>query len=155
MDITASQYFLEKGLYYIKNFEFDQGDHRNKFLLVLAIDNGDMIYCLTTSQHIEKLPTSSRRHGCRKVKFNQFYYIPPTVSLGSDGFKFDTKTVIFFQNNIHKKNLTDLDKYSNIDRCEFKTQLIDTEYKEILGCILSSDHCPIGCQGTLNKRLTG
>ena len=111
-----------------------------------------IIFCLTTSKRVNTIPIEYRKYGCRKIKYNQFYFIPISVSLGSEGFNFEVDTIIFFQRNIRKKNITGLDQYIGHNKCEFKTQLTNEEFKSILGCILSSNHCPIGCEGILNNR---
>lgn len=158
MEVPAKAYFDEGCLYYINDFEFDDGggkEKRNKYVLVLAKDDSSIIFCLTTTTDVDSLAAEYKLHGCKFHKINkrfQFYYFPPTVEIGSEKFKFDLETIISFQNNIRKKAPADLDKYVSKKGCGFTTKLSKDELKPILGCILSSYHCPIGCEGLLNNR---
>jgi hypothetical protein len=159
MEVPAKAYFHEGCLYYINDFEFDDGggkEKRNKYVLVLAKDDKSIVFCLTTTTDVSSLPSEYKLLGCRFHKINkrfQFYYFPPTIEIGSEKFKFESETIISFQTNIRRKAFNDLDRYVGKDGCEFKTQLSKDELKPILGCILSSYHCPIGCESLLNNRL--
>ena len=91
----------------------------------------------------------------RRLLFhNQPLWLRPHVWMNINLFDelLNLETIISFQNNIRKKAPADLDKYVSKKGCGFTTKLSKDELKPILGCILSSYHCTIGCEGLLNNR---
>lgn len=134
----------------IKDYVFDDGTIRDKYLIILHKDgqNSIIIHSLTTSKR-KFMPTSDEQFGCNVHKPNAlisipYFYFPENKILDSgSGFFFDIDTYIFFQNNTTQVAINAIEKYNaqpfgliNLGK------LSEYDMKRLIKCIVKSDLVP-------------
>lgn len=138
--------FAPGNLIRIKNFQFEDGNTRDKYLFVLLRnkDSAYIISSLTTSQN--KLNVSASGSGCYfDQRTSTYYHFPAGEILGDGDFFFDKETYIFFKENVRKIDIVDLVRYINpADPFAVAkiTTLKNEELKKLLQCVVSSIFTP-------------
>jgi uncharacterized phage-associated protein len=95
--------FASGNLIRIKDFQFEDGSARDKYLFVLLRnDRGAyVISSLTTSQN--KLNVTASRSECyHDSRTSTYYHFPAGEVLGDGNFSFDKETYVFFRENVRK-----------------------------------------------------
>lgn len=159
MDLPQKLIFNLGDIYFIKNYEFeDGGTPTDKLLIVLHKgENKDVMYLtftLTTSQLDNAGITGIYRNdGCTVLTESpklHFFFFKQGKIVGIDNFSFDTDTVIIFQNNIRYRPLEHFEKYSHSNHSlDYKGTFNDEILNEIIECALNSKHIP----GKLESKL--
>lgn len=142
MSLSKRFPFCEQCLYYIEDFKFESGAVRNKYLLVLAIERGQIIYSLTSNSFADQIDLHFKKYGCRKQEYKEFFYIPKSHQVGTNNYQFPKETAISFRNNIVEKEMVDLNKYISKNKSEYIAQVTINLYRDIIGCMLSGMQCP-------------
>jgi hypothetical protein len=141
---------FEKGtILRIKDYVFEDGTSKDKYLIILHKDNQStiVIHSLTTSK--KKNTNPDAQFGCNTYKKDDFvtipyFYFPQDHVLDSDtGFYFDVDTYIFFLNNTTKVEISALKVYDNqpFGLVELG-KLDDYNIKRLIKCISKSDFVP-------------
>jgi hypothetical protein len=132
----------------IKDFQFEDGSIRDKYLIVLFRNDEAtfIIHTLTTSKN--NLNLLSKQHGCNVQTHNNhaipYFFFPENHVLDAvSGFYFDVDTYIFFLNNITKVPIEAFKRYdSDVFSLIELAQLNTFELKRLLKCILKSSFVP-------------
>ena len=138
--------FLPGNLVRIKDFQFENGTSRDKYLFVLLRNDSEayVISSLTTSQN--KLNVSATKSGCYlDARLSTYYHFPAGEIVGDGNFSFDKETYIFFKENVRKVEVSDLTKYvSSTDPFAVApiTTLKTDELKKLLQCVVNSTFTP-------------
>lgn len=142
---------FEKGeILRIKDYVFNDGTIRDKYLIVLHKDsqNAIIIHSLTTSKR-KFTPANDGQFGCNIHKPNAFisipyFYFPENKILDTDsGFFFDVDTYIFFQNNTTQVPITAIEKYNSQPFGLINLgKLNEYDMKRLIKCIVQSDLVP-------------
>jgi hypothetical protein len=150
----------EKGsIIRIKDYVFEDGTKRDKYLIVLDKDNQTalIIHSLTTSKL--KFTPNKLFFGCNIYQKNEYFsipyfYFPKEQILDIEsGFFFDIDTYIFFQNNTTKVEISMIEQYNTQPFgliCLGK--LSDYDMKRLIKCILKSDLVPNNIKETLKMQ---
>lgn len=138
--------FLPGNLVRIKDFQFEDGSSRDKYLFVLLRD-GAVAYIITslaTSQN--KLNVAATKSGCyydRRV--STYYHFPAGEVIGTGDFYFDKETYIFFRDNVRKIPVTELSQYGSPTdpfAIAHVATLSNEDLKKLLQCIVTSTFTP-------------
>lgn len=138
--------FLAGNLVRIKDFQFDTGNSRDKYMFVLLQNEDDayVISSLTTSQN--KLNLSATRTGCYlHGRFSTYYHFPAGEIIGTGNFSFDKDTYIIFKDNVRKISVNVLDGYISATdpfAAAHITTLRTEELKKLLHCVVTSTFTP-------------
>lgn len=138
--------FAPGNLVRIKDFQFEDGSTRDKYLFVLLRNDGGayVISSLTTSQN--KLNVSARRIGCYfDSRISTYYHFPAGEVLGDGNFSFDKETYIFFKENVRKLDVETLTRYGDPTdpfAVAHITTLNNEELKKLLQCVVTSTFTP-------------
>ena len=138
--------FLPGNLVRIKDFQFEDGNSRDKYLFVLLRDGtaAYVISSLATSQN--KINVSATKSGCYyDPRISTYYHFPAGEVIGTGDFYFDKETYIFFRNNVRKIPVADLNQYvSSTDPFAIAhvATLRDEELKRLLQCVVTSTFTP-------------
>jgi len=135
--------FVPKNILYIKDYQFEDGSQKPKFLIVLGVIEGELciLQAITTSQD-KTVPDNLIQHGCTNLELDRlsFYVFEKDKVVGvkpnGSNFGFIKHTFIFFQTNISKESLLNFLKYK--DSIGIFATLSDAEYKNLLHCIVQS-----------------
>lgn len=145
--------FAPGNLVRIKDFQFEDGSTRDKYLFVLLRNDGGayVISSLTTSQN--KMNVSTTGSGCYyDIRTSTYYHFAAGEVIGNGNFSFDKETYIFFRENIRKIEVADLMNYANtVDPFAVTqiTTLKNEELKKLLQCVVSSTFTPLGVKEEL------
>ncbi|MDX2278113.1 MAG: hypothetical protein NW218_00935 [Saprospiraceae bacterium] len=138
--------FAPGNLVRIKDFQFEDGSTRDKYLFVL-LRNDDGVYVissLATSQN--KMNVSAIRSGCYyDTRISTYYHFPAGEVFGDGNFSFDKETYIFFRENVRKIEVADLTSYTSITdpfAVASITTLKNEELKKLLHCVVTSTFTP-------------
>lgn len=110
-----SDVFAPGNLIRIRDFQFENGNTRDKYLFVLLRNDGAtyVISSLTTSQN--KLNVSATRSGCYyDYRTSTYFHFPAGEVLGDGNFSFDKETYIFFRENVRRIETADLASYASV-----------------------------------------
>lgn len=138
--------FLPGNLVRIKDFQFEDGSSRNKYLFILLRDGTTayVISSLATSQN--KLNVAATKSGCyHHPRLSTYYHFPAGEVIGTGDFYFDKETYIFFRDNVRKIPVTELSQYgSTIDPFAIAhvATLSTEELKKLLNCVVTSTFTP-------------
>lgn len=138
--------FLPGNLVRIKDFQFEDGTLRDKYLFVLLRNDiaAYVISSFTTSQN--KLNVTATKSGCYfDARISTYYHFPAGEIVGNDNFYFDKETYIFFRENVRKLLISDLIKYASATdpfAVASITTLKTEEFKKLLQCIVNSTFTP-------------
>lgn len=132
----------------IKDYQFEDGSIRDKYLIVLFKHNQEafIIQTLTTSRN--NLNLVAKQHGCNVQKHNNYsipyFFFPENYVIDTiSGFYFDVDTFIFFLNNITKVPIEAFNRYEvAIFSIIELAQLNPSELKRLLKCVLKSSFVP-------------
>lgn len=128
----------------IKNYEFEDGSTKDKYLIILLAnpDAAYVIHTLTTSRN--KLGVTSFKRGCSVHHQTVPYYcFPAGEIIDEDGFFFDVDTLILFRDNIRKVPIPSFEKYDEAPFGLIRLATLSTEeLKRMLKCILKSKFVP-------------
>ncbi len=132
----------------IRDYQFQDGSTRDKYLIVLFRNSVEtfIIHTLMTSKN--NLNLLSKQHGCNVQKHNNnaipYFFFPENHILDAvSGFYFDVDTYIFFLNNITKVPIEALERYDiDIFSMVELAQLNSNELKRLLKCVLKSPFIP-------------
>jgi len=141
--------FSPPNILLIKNFDFQRPGSvsKDKFIIVLLQIGPDAVIApLTTSQiKFNELYKTTR---CIIDVANNvhWYYIPKSIIIGQNGFRFIKDTYVHIHpSNLKKRSLSDLmARYEKIGAVEVKDKLTDAEYSDFLYCAYKSKHIPFG-----------
>lgn len=145
--------FAPGNLVRIKDFQFEDGSTRDKYLFVLLRNDGGayVISSLTTSQN--KLNVSATGSGCyHDPRTSTYYHFPAGEVFGDGNFSFDKETYIFFRENVRKIEVADLTSYASATdpfAVASITTLKNEELKKLLQCVVSSTFTPEGLKAEL------
>lgn len=129
----------------VKDYEFEDGSTRDKYLIVLFRNNTEayIINSLVTSKN--KLHLSGLQHGCNVSEHNglkiPYFFFPENIVLDTaTGFFFDMDSFVFFRTNVFKASIAQLlQKYSNTPFGIIELGNLGTsELKRLLKCLLKS-----------------
>ena len=98
----------------IKDFQFEDGTSRDKYLLVLIRNDSAayVISSLATSRN--KFNLGATKSGCYfDVRLSTYYHFPANEIVGDGDFYFDKETYIFFRENVRKIPLAELHQYAS------------------------------------------
>jgi hypothetical protein len=148
--------FLPGNLVRIKEFQFEDGSTRDKYLFVLLRNDKDTAYVissLTTSQN--KLNVNATKIGCyHDYRTSTYYHFPAGEVFGDGNFSFDKETYIFFLGIVRKIEVADLTKYAS-SKDPFAVTSITTlktdGLKKLLQCVVSSTFTPNDLKTELSK----
>lgn len=138
--------FAPGNLVRIKDFQFEDGSTRDKYLFVLLRNDGGayVISSLTTSQN--KMKVSATRSGCyHDPRISTYYHFPAGEVFGDGNFSFDKETYIFFRENVRKIEVAHFTGYADATdpfAVVSITTLKNEELKKLLQCIVSSTFTP-------------
>ena len=138
--------FLPGNLIRIKDFEFEDGTVRDKYLFVLLRNNfaAYVISSFTTSRN--KLSVSATKSGCYfDSRVSTYYHFPAGEVIGTGNFSFDKETYIFFRENVRKFLVSDLSEYGSVAdpfAIAHVATLHDMELKKFLQCVVTSKFTP-------------
>lgn len=138
--------FAPGNLVRIKDFQFEDGNTRDKYLFVLLRNDGGayVISSLTTSRN--KLNVTATRCGCyHDSRTSTYYHFPAGEVLGDGNFSFDKETYIFFRENVRKLEVADLTNYASATdpfAVVSITTLKNEELKKLLQCVVTSTFTP-------------
>jgi len=138
--------FTPGNLIRIKDFKFEDGNTRDKYMFVLLRNDGGayVISSLTTSQN--KLNVSAIGSGCYyDARISTYYHFSAGEVLGDGDFYFDKDTYIFFRENIRRIEVAALDVYvsaTNQLAAAHITTLKKEELKWLLQCVINSKFTP-------------
>jgi hypothetical protein len=148
--------FYPGNLLRIKNFQFEDGNTRDKYLFVLFRNDEGIAYvisALTTSRN--KLDVKATKIGCYfDQKISTYFHFPAGEVFGDGNFSFDKETYIFFRSNVQRIELADLIKYaSSTDPFAIAhiTTLMSDELKKLLACVTNSAFVPQDLKIELHK----
>lgn len=144
--------FESGALVRIQDYEFEDGSTRDKYLIVLLLnqEKAYIIHTLTTSRN--NVGVSQTQRGCsvHEGKF-PYYFFPAGVAIDESGYYFDKDTFIFFKNNVHKVDLAAFAKYDVPPFGLLRLATLSTsELKRLLKCILKSKFIPLNLKQELN-----
>lgn len=145
--------FAPGNLVRIKDFQFEDGNTRDKYLFVLLRNDGGayVISSLATSQN--KMNASATGSGCyHDPRISTYYHFPAGEVFGDGNFSFDRETYIFFRENVRKLKVADLMSYASTTdpfAVAFITTLKNEELKKLLQCVVSSTFTPEGLKAEL------
>jgi hypothetical protein len=128
----------------IKDFQFDDGSIRDKYLIVLFRDNERVFIVQTLTTSKNNLNLVSKQHGCNVQTYNNrqipYFFFPESYVLDTvSGFYFDTDTYVFFSNNTTKVPIAAFNRYDvGIFSIVELAQLNPSELKRLLKCVLKS-----------------
>ncbi len=140
-----TELFSPKNILLVENYVFDNGEKKDKLLIVL--DNLQEELCilqvLTTSQD-KFIPDNKIKHGCVNDNLSNlsFFVFEKDIEVGfcnpntEKNFSFKKNTFVIFQNNISKKNT--LDFLQNQNEIQHLATLSDEIYKSLISCISKS-----------------
>lgn len=146
-------FFAPGNLIRIKDFQFEDGSTRDKYLFVLLRNDGGayVISSLATSRN--KLNVTATRSGCyHDLRISTYFHFPAGEVLGDGNFSFEKETYIFFRENVRKLEVADLTSYvSATDPFAVAsiTTLKNEELKKLLQCVVSSTFTPEGLKAEL------
>ena len=138
--------FAPGNLIRIKDFQFENGNTRDKYLFVLLRNDGAayVISSLTTSRN--NLNVNATRSGCyHDSRTSTYYHFSAGEALGDGNFSFDKETYVFFRENVRKLELADLTNYASATdpfAVAAITTLKNEELKKLLQCVVSSTFTP-------------
>lgn len=138
--------FAPGNLVRIKDFQFEDGNTRDKYLFVLLRNDGGayVISSLTTSRN--KMNVSATRTGCyHDSRTSTYYHFPAGEVFGDGNFSFDKETYIFFRENVRKLEVADITNYTSANdpfAVAQITTLKNEELKKLLQCVVSSTFTP-------------
>jgi hypothetical protein len=140
--------FSEGAIVRIKDYIFEDGTTRDKYLIVLYKNNLEaiIIHALTTSK--QKFTVEREFSGCHIYKKGNIaipYYLFPENKILDDEsqFFFDVDTYVFFLNNTTFAKIEDLQKYDNQPFGLIELgKLSAFELGRLIKCILKSDFVP-------------
>lgn len=141
-----SDVFAPGNLIRIKDFQFENGNTRDKYLFVLLRNDGAayVISSLTTSRN--KLNVNATRIGCyHDSRTSTYFHFPAGEVLGDGNFSFDKETYIFFKDNIFKTDVANLTNYTSTTDPFAVTQITtlkSEELKKLLQCVVCSTFTP-------------
>jgi hypothetical protein len=146
--------FFPGHLVRVKDYLFEDGTTRDKYLLVLLRNEQSLyiLHSLTTSQN--KFNLSASKIGCyHHPKLSTYFHFPAKEVFGNGNFYFDKETYILFSNNIRKVELADLLALheGNLDPFTIAhiTTLTNTELKQVIGCAINSRFIPMDIKAEL------
>lgn len=138
--------FVPGNLLRIKDFQFENGDSRDKYLFVLLRNDtvAYVISSLATSQN--KLRVSATKSGCyHDARISTYYHFPAGEVIGTGNFYFDKETYVFFRDNVRKIPIADLSLYASATD-PFAIAHVATlkmeEMKKLLQCVVNSTFTP-------------
>ncbi len=138
----------------IKNYQFEDGNgQKDKFLLVVAIDNENLTFIRTLTTSKQKIPDSKVHHGCSNSEDGvfSFYIFEQGREICTNKYCFPKHTFIYYQNNVLELSIADFraKKYE----IEVKGVLHYNEYKRLIKCMQNSKHIKRGIKAKI-ERLT-
>lgn len=135
-----NQMCIEAGnILYIRNYQFeDGGEEKNKYLIVVAVNQSDFsfIRSLTTSK--QYIPDNKILHGCCNNDNFSHYVFVNSRSICDNGFCFDLDTFVYYNHNVLQLSIANFKEKSY--SIEVKGKLNQTEYKRFVRCIKGSRH---------------
>jgi len=138
--------FAPGNLVRIKDFQFEDGSTRDKYLFVLLRNDGGayVISSLATSQN--KMNVSATGNGCYfHPRISTYYHFSAGEVLGDGNFSFDKETYIFFRENVRKIEVADFTNYASATdpfAIASITTLKNEELKKLLQCVVNSTFTP-------------
>lgn len=138
--------FAPGNLVRIKDFQFEDGNTRDKYLFVLLRNDSSayVISSLTTSQN--KFKVSATGSGCYfDLRTSTYFHFPAGAIIGDGNFSFDKETYIFFRENVRKLEVATLTNYASTTdpwAVAAITTLKNEELKKLLQCVVSSTFTP-------------
>lgn len=128
----------------IKNYEFEDGSTRDKYLVILLANPNAayIIHTLTTSRN--KLGFTNFKRGCSvHQQMIPYYCFPAGETIDEDGFFFDVDTLLLFRDNIRRVPISNFEKYEEEPFGLIKLATLSIEeLKRMLKCILKSKFVP-------------
>jgi hypothetical protein len=129
----------------IRNFQFeDGGDPKDKYLIVVAVDQTLSVFvrCLTTS--VQKIPDDRVTHGCCNSVCGTFshYIFVRNRSICDNDFSFPMHTFVYYNHNVLPLSVEEFNKksYEIIP----VGKLTPNEYKRFIKCMKGSHHIKRG-----------
>jgi hypothetical protein len=138
--------FSPGNLVRIKDYMFEDGTTRDKYMFVLFSDNAQayVISSLTTSQ--KKFDLQATKIGCyNHPMLSTYFHFPGEAVFGLEDYFFDKDTYVLFSANVRKIDAQTIDGYLEskdpfaITRI---TTLRGSELKNLLSCVILSKFTP-------------
>lgn len=139
---STSDYFIPGSILHIENYEFTDGQVRNKYLIVACPNstNNGCLFSFTTTQI--KVPEAFREHGChKKVEAALGHYVfEENRVIGDNGFSFSKRTYVLFQGNFRTAPHVHFDVYNTDAAISSCCVLLKEEFSSLLNCYKNSIH---------------
>lgn len=141
------------------------GNPTDKYLIILHCDESNETYTsfsfTTTQLHKYNVPTTYQIHkfcSCDlTVPTNvDYFFFQKETPVGVDDYCFKENCIVAFQNNIHEKPMSFFEEKSignKSDELNFLTTLTNETMKDLLSCLIKSDHITIPQEKKLKKSL--
>jgi hypothetical protein len=140
LKIPPTDWFIPGSLLKINNFKFEDGDTRDKYMLVLWCDDtsATVLNVLTTSKM--KRVTEESSLGCFIQHGIRFYFFPKNELISDGDFYFDKNTFIFWSNTVSESSVFDFEEYYSkpligmIKLCQLQPDI----FKSVLECAVEA-----------------
>jgi hypothetical protein len=145
--------FAPGNLVRIKDYEFEDGTKRDKYMFVLYANDAEayLISSLTTSRN--KFDVTATKSGCYfHSRLSTYYHFPAGEVIGDENYAFDLDTYVLFKDNVRKIDIPSLTHYIEsgdpfaVVRI---TTLKSDELRKMLQCIAHSTFVPVGLKAEL------
>jgi len=136
----------------IKDYEFENGTTRDKYLIILLKNDESayIIHTLTTSRNNPGVKNILRGCSTHQNRF-PYYCFPAGEEIDGNGFYFEKDTFIFFLNNINKVDMAVFQKYHLQPFGMVGLAVLPKlELKRLLKCILKSKFVPNNLKSELS-----
>lgn len=143
--------FQPGNLIRINDFQFSNGETRDKYLIVLCRDSESTVFIYTLTTSVNQVGVSEIKFGCSVVRDIPFFTFTANKNLGPQNYYFDKDTFIFFKDNIRQQSVEDFENYISAGPLSIHVleNLSDELMKRILKCIIKSRHVPLGLKQQL------